>query len=501
MKPEILLFHPPSVLRRSALRSASISPLLCGYGLLHIGTHLKNLGYGVECWNIPLAYKMGLDNDHLEGIFRKYDPMLVGIELNWLHLSKGTLDLAKFLKEIHPDVPIVVGGVHATLFAGQVIKASESVDVVVQGEGERIVEDVARRIDKRQECLDVPGTVARDHGKIVRNDGRNIHENIDAIPPYTPSILKPAILNPYGLAMINTCRGPCNHDCVHCVGARSKYCLSPRTRITFHSVSWIIKQIQILLDRVKRVSIQDYIYSNSKFLVELCRAIRKERFQEDIEFFNLALVPSPDINREVLSALSKAGIDNIDLGIESGSNNILKLLGRPYSTQHAANVIKNSIKEGILPKTYWMITGFETPSDLAENQKFLKETIGLGGIPKWVTPLCVIPGTRLFDNAKDHGLTLKLKSFEDFMQFSTERFDRNGYYPNLITHETPLMDRFHVLMAAWDLKKLVKKHRSSILEKLEANMEIFSAAHPQLFETQYGRRVKGVLDNIGTTFF
>ena len=87
------------------------------------------------------------------------------------------------------------------------------------------------------------------NGKVRKNDGKNIYDEIDNIPPYSPNFLMPKSLNPYDLAMINTCRGPCRFDCSHCVGAKSRYCLSPRSEITFHSVSWVLKQIQILCSK------------------------------------------------------------------------------------------------------------------------------------------------------------------------------------------------------------------------------------------------------------
>ncbi|MHA1321900.1 MAG: B12-binding domain-containing radical SAM protein [Candidatus Helarchaeota archaeon] len=501
MKPEILLFHPPNVLKQKALRYSSISPLLCGYGLLHIGVYLKECGYEVECWNIPLFYKLGFNNNHFREILKNYDPIMIGIELNWLHLSKGALDLATFLKEIYPEVPIIIGGVHATLFAEEIIRSYNQIDVVVKGEAEKILGEIANKIDANQSYLDIYGIVTRDMGKFFSNEGKNLFENIDQVPPYSPKILMPKILNSYDLGIINTCRGPCIFNCIHCLGAKSNYCLNPRPTIKFHSVSWIIKQIQILLDHVKQISIQDYIYTNPKFMMELCKAIRKEKLQDEVEFFNLALVPTGSITRGLMSELSRAGIDNIDIGIESGSNTILQLLNRPYNTQQALKIIKNAIETGILPKTYWMITGLEKPTDLNANQAFLEKTITLGAVPRWVTPLCIVPKTYLSENALKYKVYLKMKSFQDFQKFSTEKFNREAFYPELVTHETMWMNRSDILIAVSQLKSQIIKNRELIFEKLEENKEFYQGAKPQLYENLHSQRTKEGLKYLRSTFF
>ncbi|NVM30582.1 MAG: B12-binding domain-containing radical SAM protein [Candidatus Helarchaeota archaeon] len=501
MKPEILLFHPPNILKPQALNRAIMSPIMCGYGLLHIGAHLMNRGYKVECWNIPLAYKLGFDNDHLMGILKNYSPLLIGIELNWLHLSKGALDLAKFLKSIYENVPIVVGGVHATIFAEQIIQSNEMIDIVVKGEAEKIMEDIVTRIEKNQDFKVITGTISKEDGKINKNDGKNIYEDLDVIPPYSPNFLMPKTLNPYNLAMINTCRGPCNYNCVHCLGAKSKYCLSPRSKIAFHSISWLIKQISILLDHVDNFSIQDYVYCNPKLLIELAKAIRQEKLQDSFNYFNVALVPSQNISREIINWLAKSGVDNIDVGIESGSDYVLQKLNRPYDTQVSTLVIKNAVRNGIQPKTYWMITGLERQKDLDLNKKFLKETIKMGGIPKWITPLCILPMTQLYERAKRYGITLKMSRFEDYLIFSTEKYNRTAYYPHCVTHETKLMNVYDILKAVNDLKTFILHQKDLILSKIKENEKFYLSAQNKLNGDQIMQRILKNLGYIRSNFF
>ena len=502
MKPEVLLFHPPNILDPKALKKAVMYPLMSGYGLLHIGTYLKTLGYEVECWNIPLAYYQGYNNDQITQILKKKNPILIGIELNWLHLSKGALDLVEFLKSIFINVPIVIGGVHATIFAEELIQSDNSIDIIVKGEAEKIMEDILNKLEKNQEFNGISGTITKKDGKITNNQGKNIFEDIDLIPPYSIDFLRPKNLNSVDLAMVNTCRGPCVYNCIHCLGSNVCYSLSPRSKIIFHSTSWVVEQIQQLLDLgLKRIGIQDYCYSNPQFISDLAKAIQKENLRDSIEFFNFALVPTPKINRRIMNDLAKAGVDNVDIGIESGSNHILSILKRPYNSQQASDFISNAIRCGIIPKTFWMITGFERQDDLTTNIKFLKSTIEMGAIPKWVTPLCVLPKTQLFNNSKDYEVKMRFSSFNDYLKFSTEKHNRNAYYPNLMTHETNLMNVLDILKAVNDFKSAIIHNKDLIIEKQVENKKYFLSVHPKLDENQLIQRIESGLESLRGTFF
>ncbi|MHA1321874.1 MAG: B12-binding domain-containing radical SAM protein [Candidatus Helarchaeota archaeon] len=471
MKPEILLFHPPNAFNPKLSRHAILSQLLCGYGLLHIGSLLKERGYNVECWNIPLAYHIGYNNDDLINHLKNYDPLIVGIELNWLHSSKGALVLAEVLKNLFSSTPLIIGGVHSTLFAEQAIR-NKAVDIVVKGEGEKIIEEIVNKIERNKDFSTVKGTIVKKNGRIIKNDGKNIFENIDEIPPYDFSFLKPKTKIPYNSGAINTCRGPCKYDCIYCIGAHSCYLLSPRSKTIFHSVNWIITQIRKLLESVNRICIQDYSFSNPKFIFKLAKEIQKEHLQDLIEIFDYAIVPTSHITSELIQELARAGVNFFDLGLESGSDNILHLLKRPYNTKQALKVVKNAIKNRITPLTYWMITGLEQKADLSQTKIFLRDTMELGAIPRWITPLCIIPYTQIFKRAQHYHINLKLSTFEDFMNFSTEIYNKNAYYPRCITHESNLMDVEAILRAVADLKSYIIKHQDLILksEKMSSKL-------------------------------
>ena len=96
---DVLLIHPSTMVDEKKANRTIMSNILVGYGLLSVGTVLKKNGYEVEIWNVSTLYYKGLTKDNIISIFKKYDPLVIGIELNWLHFSKGAFEWAKLLKE------------------------------------------------------------------------------------------------------------------------------------------------------------------------------------------------------------------------------------------------------------------------------------------------------------------------------------------------------------------------------------------------------------------
>ncbi|NVM00799.1 MAG: radical SAM protein [Candidatus Helarchaeota archaeon] len=503
---DILLIHPPTVLDAEQSKKSIMSSIMIGYGMLSIGAFLEKQGYKVEIFNIPYAYSLGFTEDNIFNLFKSYSPKLIGIELNWLQFSKGAIECAKKLKEIFPNTPIVMGGVNATIFAREILEYyNKFIDAIFIGESELTFLDYINNIENNGDLTKIRGILRKDENNRTRDQGpARIFKNIDEIPPYKLNIVKPRLIPPYDIGMINTCRGPCIHNCFYCIGNRNTYSTSlksSRTNLDIHSPEWIVSQIQILLRDVKKLSIQDYIYCKPKKVLQIAKAMQKEGLDDKIEYFNFAALPG-SLNKEILTALSKAGIDNIDFGVESGSQNILKIIKRPYTIPNVIDSIKSSIESGILPKTYWLVgLPFETESDIEKTKELIIKTIKLGALPKWVTPLCLFPGLELFENAKKYGIKLRLKKFQDFFTFSTTQRNIDSWYPSVITHETENFTINDILKKSLELKKFISTNSNLILTHQMNNLENYFKFHPKFDENKLIQRIKMVLSLLKYTFF
>ena len=99
-------------------------------------------------------------------------------------MIRGAIAAAKHLKKHLPDVPVVFGGWHPTLCPESTLR-EEFVDVVVRGQGEiTIVELAAALADNRPLDL-IPGVSWKKNGRLIENLERRV-QPIDtfALPAY-----------------------------------------------------------------------------------------------------------------------------------------------------------------------------------------------------------------------------------------------------------------------------------------------------------------------------
>jgi len=141
MQPDVVLIHPPSVFdfRERAIFYGPISDVIPSspvfemypVGFLTLAAYLRRHGYRVRIVNLALLMMRSRRFDP-ERFLRRLRPKLFGIDLHWLPHAHGGLALAALLKRLHPEIPIVFGGISATYFHRELIE-DPSVDFVLRG--------------------------------------------------------------------------------------------------------------------------------------------------------------------------------------------------------------------------------------------------------------------------------------------------------------------------------------------------------------------------------
>jgi radical SAM superfamily enzyme YgiQ (UPF0313 family) len=477
MKSDVLLIHPPvnfHLAREPFMPSSRI-----GYGLLHIAACLLKSGFRVIVWNLDDAVRRSLAPQALERGLKTIDPVVIGVEMNWLNLSRGAVQTAEILKKLRPDIPTIIGGTHATIFSHAIIQEYHPIiDGVLTGEAEKTFPRIVENVEKKGIMGNVGGLVYFKDGRVrqISRKKDDLYENIDTLPPYTTKVIKhvtqdtpaetPFFQGIVGPSMaVETTRGPCRVKCLYCIGGRIDRVLG-RCNFTTHSPEWIVDQINLLIEEgMKDLAFQDQPFLSGKTnLLELAKTLQREKLGEKLNGINMTAIPGL-LDGDVLEEMSKAGLNTIDYGVESGSNRILKLLKRPTSREGILDAIKLTISKGVLPKTFWM-TGLpgEKTTDLSATRDLLLQTTKVGGIPWWITPLVIIPGTELFERAENFGIKLRVKTFEEFTVYSNIWEKAISWYPEAVSHETENMTRYDILKAAFDLKLEVYKRSDEIVQ-------------------------------------
>ena len=96
-------------------------------------------------------------------------------------IKKGAIEsatiVAKIVKEINPEIKVIVGGVHSTMNGSKVLNCKD-IDFLSIGEGENTIVELLRALEKNTELNSVNGIVFRDNGKIINTKPRSYVENL-----------------------------------------------------------------------------------------------------------------------------------------------------------------------------------------------------------------------------------------------------------------------------------------------------------------------------------
>lgn len=152
------------------------------FGLYRLQTGITELQASIECRILPESFGGGDDETaRLLAFCRDYQPAIIGISALSFGM-KYALGAAAALKREFPQVPIILGGPHATSFPLGVARYSDF-DYYVCGEGARSGAELIRALfDGAPELTTVHGIVYRGATALVQTAPRPFSKDLDWLP-------------------------------------------------------------------------------------------------------------------------------------------------------------------------------------------------------------------------------------------------------------------------------------------------------------------------------
>lgn len=357
-------------------------------GLAYIASFLEKHGYKVkiidsnaEHKNIPAIVK------DLE----EFKPDVVGIGSVTV-LIIPSFKLAKAIKNVMA-VPIVFGGPHPTTVSLDTIQ-NESVDFVVRGEGEETMLELLRCIERKRGFEDVKGLTFKRDGKVIENPSREFIENLDELPWPAYHLLpipryKTRSYSDNGRQWVTMCasRG-CPSMC--------NFCAAPvihGRRARMRSPESIVAEMKNLRDRygIGNVTFVDSTLNISKDkTLKLCDAMIKEKV--GVEWQCEARVSSAD--EESLKRMYEAGCRLVAFGIESGDQEILKIIKKGITLEQAVRAVKAAKRAGLMILTSFIFGHFGETCQTAE--RTIRFAIKLNANVSFFFILTPFPGTEVY---------------------------------------------------------------------------------------------------------
>ena len=361
---------------------------------------LKKEGHRVRLVD-AVAWKW--DKDSVLSDARKFKPELVIVYSNFPSL-KNDAKMAKMLKDSTGAFSVVVGP-PTSQFPEKIL--NYGVDAVARYEYDFTLKELAEVLEKGGKLSDIKGISYVRNGKIVHNPNREFSssKDLDELPFVTEVYkkhlnIKDYFLNHalYPMVQIFTGRG-CPNLCTFCSWPQTFMGRKYRVR----SVKNVADEFEFVaneLPEVKEIFIEDDTFTiNKKRVKKFCEEIKRRRI--DISW---GCQSRADLDYETMKAMREAGCRLLDVGYESGSDEILKNIKKGITVNQLREFTKNAKKAGLKILADFVI-GFpgETKETAEQTIRFIKE---IKPDLLQVAVATPIPGTEFYDYVKENGFLL-----------------------------------------------------------------------------------------------
>ena len=361
------------------------------------------------------------------------NPILVGFGNLYPELPEIS-NLIELLNKAGRRFPIVIGGQMVSPIPEFAVKVTGA-DFAVVGEGEIILHQLVCSLRQGKDPSEIKGLAIRQGESVVLTGQGPFIDDLSKLPP-VPYELFPESewlqigrwynLNApqphwrYNDRAINVhggrgCPFKCNF-CYHHNIAR------------YRPIELMLEEAKVTLERYNGNILyfsDDLVLATPKRARELVAGLRT--FKRPIEYSISTRFDILDrMDDNLLAEMKDTGCRTMGLGIESGSDRMLKIIGKNITSTQILHNLSRLKKAGILPTVSIMVGQFdETREDVDDSVRLMVESVRENpNIQYAFTVTTPFPGSRLYQHIMRNGL---LKNDEEFYEkyFSNKNSDWN----------------------------------------------------------------------------
>ena len=470
---DLLLLHAPSVydFRKRSIFYGPVSDLIPSStvfemypaGFLTIASYLQSRGMRVRIVN--LAVRMMKDrNFSVPDFIASQHPHAVGIDLHWLPHAHGALEVARIVKEIHPQVPVIMGGLSSTYFHQELVNYKQ-VDYVLRGDSTEVPLHQLLVALRNSEPLDkIPNLTYKDKGLPRVNpltflpatlDYADLradlmvqmvlrHGDLASVVPYDGWLRNP-------ITAVFTVKG-CAHQCATC-GSSLTTCshLTKRTWPIFRGPESLVKNI-VALSRLTRGPIflvGDLLQAGEEYAEAVLGKLREANVPNQVvfEFFD---VPPVDFLRRIDACVRNW---SLELSPESHDHDVRRAQGGEpaYDNEQMEEALSEALKLRCTRIDVFFMIGLprQTYQSVQDTITYCEHLFQISDrrLSCFISPMgpFLDPGSRVFEEPEKFGYRLFAHSLEEHRRLLIE-----PTWERILSYETEWMTRAELVNATYD---------------------------------------------------
>ncbi|MCK9572031.1 MAG: B12-binding domain-containing radical SAM protein, partial [Candidatus Omnitrophica bacterium] len=309
-------------------------------GIEYIAAALENLVDKIAL--IDMRFESNLDS-----CLQDKSLDLACLSICWDFQLDAALDI---IARIPAQVKVVVGGRYSTTYVEELFAASANIDIIVRGDGEEIIRDIALGLP----LIDIAGISYRKDNAIVHNKSRDLIFLDDKIYPNRKlrqvnyRLLYKNIDLGLGIDFISTSRG-CPFHCKFCTFTNNP--LGQKRPWSARSARSVVEELKTV-DAEFIFVVDDNFAVDMKRVEEICDLVIAEGIKKTFAVsLRLEIYKYPSVLRKMFAA----GFKILSIGIESAQDKTLKSMEKGFDTSLAQKAFKEIAKINFYIHGYFIV--------------------------------------------------------------------------------------------------------------------------------------------------